>query len=135
MIPALLSGADYGLLALRVALGAILMAHGLPKLKHLSATADEFRNMGFLPGRLWAFIAGFIETISGALLIVGLFTQIAALIVTCQFLVIIVKLKLKKSLIGGYEFDLLIFASALALATIGAGEAMSLDETFRILIY
>lgn len=135
MIPALLSGADYGLLALRVVLGLILIAHGVPKLRNLSATADGFRSMGFFPGRFWAFVAGFIETFGGAFLIVGLFTQPVAMLVAAQFLVIIMKLKLRQGLVKGYEFDLIIFASALALATTGAGKAMSLDETFRILIY
>lgn len=135
MIPALLSGADYGLLALRVALGLILVAHGLPKLKHLGATADEFRSMGFSPGRLWAFAAGVIETFGGAFLIAGFMTQPVAVLVAAQFLVIIMKLKLRQGLVKGYEFDLIIFASAIALATVGAGKVMSLDETFRILIY
>ena len=68
----------------------------------------------------------------GLLLIVGLYTQPVSALIALQFLVIILKVKLSKGLVGGYEFDLLIFAAAAALMTVGAG-GVSIDDSFRII--
>jgi putative oxidoreductase len=113
---------DWGLLALRLVLGVILVAHGLPKLRNLGATAKGFETMGFKPGALWAAVASIVEAVGGLLIIVGFATQLAAFFVFLQFLIIIFKVNGKKGLVGGYEYDLLIAAAALLLATTGGGQ-------------
>ncbi|PIP29936.1 oxidoreductase [Candidatus Jorgensenbacteria bacterium CG23_combo_of_CG06-09_8_20_14_all_54_14] len=112
---------DWGLLALRVVLGIILIVHGLPKLKNLKATGGGSAAMGFRPGAFWAAVAGAVECAGGLLIIVGFLTQLAALFVFLQFLIIIFKVKRGKGLAGGYEFNLLITAAALLLMTTGGG--------------
>src|SRR5271156_6834084 len=68
------------LLLLRVALGVILAFHGYPKLfTHTHETMQGFERMGF-PG-YFVYIAGVIEFFGGSLLILGLFTRIAGLLV------------------------------------------------------
>lgn len=123
---------DWGLLAARVALGLMMVAHGFPKLKNLKDTAEWFSNVGFKPGTFWAAVAGIVEFAGGLMLLSGFFTQIAALFIAGQFVVITFwKVKGGQKLVGGYEFDLLILGVALLLFTIGGGN-FSLDRIFFV---
>jgi len=117
------------LLLLRVALGIIFITHGYPKLfTHLHETVAGFQHMGF-PG-YFAYIAGVLEFFGGLLLIAGLFTPIAALLLAIEMGVAIWRVHLPQGTIlavNNYEFPLALAAGAFALATIGAG-AISLDH-------
>jgi putative oxidoreductase len=136
MIQPLLVFSDFSILILRVVLGIVMVVHSLPKIKNLKGTAASFEGMGFRPGAFWAVVAVFVEFVGGLGLILGFLTQFFALLVALQFAVILIKLKLKPGarLAGGYEFDLLIFAAALAIATLGSG-ALSLDNYSGLIIY
>ncbi|MFH1161766.1 MAG: DoxX family protein [Candidatus Jorgensenbacteria bacterium] len=112
---------DWGLLALRVILGVILVVHGFPKLKNLKVAGGGFAAMGFRPGVFWAVVVGVVEFVGGLMLIAGFLTQLVALLVFLQFLVVIFKVKRGKGFTGEYEFDLLIAAAALLLMTTGGG--------------
>ena len=114
--------------------GDIFVPHGLPKLRNIAAAADMLRAMGFRPARVWAAVAGAVEFFGGLLIIFGLFTQIAALLTAIEFLVVVFKKRSSGKLVGGYEFELLILVASFLLATIGGG-SVSLDDTFRILLY
>ena len=116
---------DWAILVLRLALAAILIAHGWPKIKNLKATAQNFDGMGFKPGRFWGTVVAVAEFGGGILLLIGLFTQIAAFVLAIQFAVILIwKLRQKQKLVnmGGqsYELDLIIFAALLILMTVGS---------------
>ena len=134
MIQFFLVFSDWGIFALRVALGLILIAHGIPKLKNLKNTAEGFSGMGFRPGIFWAIVAGLVEIFGGLGLIVGLFTQIIALLVIVEFLIIIVKVRRMKGLGGSLDLDLLILGAALLLLTIGGGP-ISLERYFGLILY
>ena len=58
---------DYGLLALRLALGIIFIYHGFPKLKNPEAMAQ-----GFGGNKNFPMILGFFEFVSGLLVLFGL---------------------------------------------------------------
>ncbi len=119
---------DWALLALRLVLGIIFLAHGWPKIKSLKTTAANFGAMGFKPGGFWGPLAAFVEFFGGIALILGFYVQIAAALYAGQFFVILIWKILKgQKLVGGLEFDLLIFAAALVLLTTGGG-AYSLDH-------
>ncbi len=119
-----------GLLALRVALGAIFVAHGWKKIKDLKGTAAWMQSVGFKPGMLFATISMILEFFGGIGLVLGLFVQGVAFLAVIQFFVITLwKSKNKQALIGGYELDLLIFAAAVALFFLGGG-SYSIDRTF-----
>jgi putative oxidoreductase len=135
MTPTLLVYSEYGLLVLRIVLATILIAHGIPKVRHASEAAEQFHALGARPARALVALATLIEIVGGALLLVGLFTQIVALIVALQFLVIVVYIKRHdRRLVGGYEFDLLVLAGALVLMTSGAG-AWSIDSFLRVILF
>ena len=134
MIQPLWVFSDWGLLVLRVVLGVILVVHGWPKLRGLKQTAVAFGGMGFKPGMFWATIIMLLEFFGGLLLILGFFTQVVAFFVAIEFVVILLKVKRKAPLVGGFELDLLIFAAALALLTLGAGR-ISLDSVFGLVLF
>lgn len=134
MIQFLFAFHDYGLLFLRLTLGAILIFHGIPKLSHLKKTAEAFLGMGFRPPIFWVFTAGIIEVAGGLALVAGFLTQIFAILIALQFIIIILKVKVKNGLVGGYEFDLLILAGVLVLFTSGGG-AYGLDEFLGLILY
>ena len=119
-----------GLLVLRIALGIIFIAHGYPKLAHLrgGAQMQSFFVEHGLPG-YFVYIAGVIETFGGALLLLGLFTRAAALLLAIEMCVAIWKVHSGHGYLAvhDYEFPLTLAAACLALATVGAG-MISLDQ-------
>jgi putative oxidoreductase len=110
------------LLLLRMALGVIFIYHGYPKLfGHTRQTMDAFGHMGFPP--YFAYLAGVIEFFGGCLLIAGLFTRIAGLLIAAEMAVALVQVhKILEDpwAVHNYEFPLAL-ATAFALATLGAG--------------
>ncbi|OYW74742.1 MAG: DoxX family protein [Verrucomicrobia bacterium 12-59-8] len=72
---------DYGLLILRVALGfSMLLLHGRGKMLNFSATLEKFPALFGLPANVNLGLAVFAEVVCSALLIAGLFTRFAALV-------------------------------------------------------
>jgi putative oxidoreductase len=119
-----------GLLVLRIALGLIFMAHGYPKLAHLrggSQMQGFFVEHG-LPG-YFVYLAGVIETFGGGLLLLGLFTRAAALLLAMEMCVAIWKVHSGHGYLAvhDYEFPLTLATACFALATVGAG-LISLDQ-------
>ena len=118
----------FGLLALRLALGVIFFAHGYPKLAHLGGGMQEFFVQHGLPG-YFVYVAGVLEVFGGLLLMVGLFTRPAALLLSAEMAVAIWKVHSGKGYLAihEYEFPLALAVACFALATVGAG-AFSLDK-------
>jgi uncharacterized membrane protein YphA (DoxX/SURF4 family) len=116
---------DYQLAApfiLRLVLAFIFIGHGYSKLfKNREETAQFFESIKIKPGKFWTKLVGFFEFASGLLLLIGLFVQAAAIAISFIMIVAIVKVKRKEGFLGGYEFDLLILAAALALLVLGPG--------------
>ena len=72
-----------GLLVLRLALGLIFLSHGYPKLAHSGAGMQDFFVQHGLPG-YFVYIAGVLEVFGGTLLVLGLFTRGAALLLAIE---------------------------------------------------
>lgn len=112
-------------LILRLALGVIFVAHGYPKLfKNFGGTVQFFESINIKPAKFWVVIVGVSEFFGGLALILGIFTQIAALLIAAVKVVATVyvkKIKFKKGLVNGYEFDLILLAASLALVFLGPG--------------
>lgn len=125
------SGAhDLALLVLRVALGAIFIAHGGQKLfwSGIAGTTEMFVGMGVFLPELTAPAVTIVEFFGGLALVAGLFTRLAAASIAVVMLGAIVMVHLPAGffLPDGMEFALMNFAAAVALALLGAG-AYSVD--------
>lgn len=136
MVQPLLIFSDWGILVLRIVLGLILIRHSLPKLKNLKGTGEWLESAGFRPGIFWAIVAGFVEFFGGLALVLGSFTQIAAIFVAGEFLVLLLKFRGKKMFVkdSGTELEWMTLTSALILMTLGGGN-YSLDGFWGILLY
>jgi putative oxidoreductase len=116
-----------GLLVLRLALGVSFMFHGYPKLSDPARWLKAFPGFGF--PSYFAYISGILELFGGGLLVLGLFTRGAALLLVIEMGLVLARTKIPVVGIyafGQYELPLLLGAMALALATTGAG-VISID--------
>src|SRR5579884_3752614 len=114
-----------GLLLLRLVTGLIFVGHGVQKLfglfggHGLTGTSQMMTHLGLRPARLLA---------------VGFITPIAALLVCGVMLVAIAKVHWPKGFWnsqGGYEYNLVLLAVAVAIGIMGAGQ-FSLDALFNL---
>jgi putative oxidoreductase len=111
-----------GLLALRLALGAAFMFHGYPKLNDPAHWLKAFPGLGY--PSYFAYISGILELFGGGLVIIGLFTRGAALLLAIEMGLVLGRTTIPAAgiyALGKYETPLLLGAAALALATTGAG--------------
>lgn len=117
------------LLLLRVALGVIFVYHGYPKLfTHARETAQGFVHMG-LPS-YFAYIAGILEFFGGLMMIAGLFTRVAGLLLAGEMAVALWKVHmilLEPLAVHNYEFPLMMAVGSFTLAALGAG-VISFDQ-------
>jgi putative oxidoreductase len=118
-----------GLLLLRVALGVIFIYHGYPKLfGHTREAMETFVRMGF--PRYFAYISGVVEFFGGCMLIAGLFTRVAGVLLAIEMgvgLWAAQHIVTHPMVVSNYELPLMLFVSAFALATTGAG-LLSFDQ-------
>jgi len=124
-----------GRLLLRTVVGGLFVGHGTQKLfgwfdgSGLDTTAQGFEHLGLRPGKPNAIAAGAAEAGGGALLALGLETPFAASVLTATMLTAIHRVHAKNGpwvTNGGYEYNLVLIAAALALAEVGPGP-LSLD--------
>ncbi|GAA4421800.1 DoxX family protein [Actinokineospora soli] len=126
-------GADLGLFALRVVLGALVLAHGLQKVfgimqgPGIDGFAAVLTAFGFQHATLLSWISGVTELVAGALLVLGLFTPAAASAVV-GILATAVYLRVDINLFaGGVELETLYLVAGFTLLFTGAGH-FSLDR-------
>ena len=126
---------SYGILLLRLVLGFSLAAHGAQKLfgsfggPGPRGTAGSFQSLHFRAPMLLALAAGLSELGGGLLIAAGLLTPLGSLAIAVVMLNAIGTAHWRNGFWnsrGGYEFNLLILATAVALAATGGGR-FSLD--------
>lgn len=126
MFPTLLAWSPLGLFVLRVIVGLVFLPHGWAKLKNPKALAQ---GMGWSTAA--AAFLGFIETAGAILLILGLLTQLAAILLGLVMIGAIyykiVKWHKKFTGDSGWELDLALLGANVALILGGAG-AWALDR-------
>jgi putative oxidoreductase len=136
---------DLGLLILRLAIGGVVLAHGLIKIgwpismgmgtgiAAVRATAGFFGSLGFWPPMFWALIAILAEIGGSLLTILGLGGPIGPGLLFGDMVIVTIVAHWPAGFwagggkqMAGVEFPIPITAGALALALIGPG-AWSLD--------
>ncbi len=126
------SAADYGAALLRVALGAMFLAHGLLKVFvfTLPGTAGFFASVGF-PGFL-AYIVAPAEVLAGAALLVGFRTRLVAAL-TVPILIGAASVHFGNGWVfsapkGGWEYPVYLIVAAIAQSLLGGG-AYAIDNS------
>lgn len=118
--------ADAALLVTRVAVGFVLLAHGLQKAFEFTpaGTAGAFTQMGVPAAGAVAWFTLLAEIIGGAALILGVLTPVFALINLVSMVGAIFLVHLPNGVFvaaNGYELVLSIAAALVAVAAFGAG--------------
>jgi putative oxidoreductase len=120
---------EYAEPILRVALGGVLIPHGMQKLFGMfggmgfTANAALFDKLGYTPGVFWGTLVGCTELIGGILLVIGLFTRFAAAAVVI-FMLTAIHFTSAKGFFwgaGGMEYPILIGVCALFFLIRGGG--------------
>ena len=126
-------------LLLRVVLGVVFMSHGYPKLFKAPGPAGfaaQLKNINVPAPLLFAYVVGSVEFFGGFLVIVGLLTRAASVLIAINMIVAMWKIKFKTGLVtkvmeggwaGGYELDLALCSIAVSLALTGPG-VFSIDH-------
>lgn len=123
---------SWGLLALRIPVGIIFMAHGAQKLfgwfggYGLEGTGGFFATLGLEPGYFLALLAGSAEYFGGLALVLGFLVRPAAAALAITMLVAIFAVHFEGGLFmanNGYEFALALLAASVALLFNGGGKA------------
>ena len=132
----------YGPTVLRLALGAVFIAHGAQKLfgiwggPGLDGTAAGFAQMGLQPSYALALLTGIVEFGGGVLLVLGALTVPSAILLALTMLVATWKVHLANGFFlnwtitpgqgHGYEYNLALIGGLVCLALTGPG-AFSID--------
>jgi putative oxidoreductase len=115
---------DLARLILRLALAAVLLYHGLPKLVNFGATVAAFDGMGLPAPPLTAALALLAEVGGGLLILLGVAVDIAGLLVIIDMLGAIILVHWANGFDftkGGWEHPFTVLAMALTLALAGPG--------------
>lgn len=126
-------------LIVRVIVGVIMAVHGFQKLVGGPANFGAFlQQLGVPAPTLMAYVVTFVELVGGILLILGLLSRLAALLLTIDLAVAILLVKLSVGLIApadqpgtGYELDLALIAGFLVVLFAGPGP-VSVDRAIGL---
>ena len=124
--------ASLGVLAalpLRLVMGAAFVAHGYPKLNRQAL--EKAKGMGLPP---MATAAGALtEFVGGIALLIGFLTPLAAFLIALEMVgtTFLLKFRMHKNFLLGYELDISYLAGALTLFLLGAGP-LSIDAILGI---
>jgi putative oxidoreductase len=126
----------FGLLILRVSVGATMIAHGYNHIYRggkIKGTAGWFQSLGMKPGILHAWLASATELAAGAGLVLGLLTPLAAGALIGTMLVAFITNHLHAGFFvfrrptEGWEYLMNLVAALFAIACLGPGR-WSLDN-------
>ncbi len=104
---------------LRVVLGAVFIAHGWDKIQNMPGVIGFFGSLGLAP--MFAYLVAYVELLGGVAVLLGVYSRLAGYLLAIVMVFAIFLVKMKVGFLGGYELDLMLLASSLAVAWNGAG--------------
>ncbi|WP_016691911.1 DoxX family protein [Rhodococcus rhodochrous] len=128
---------DLGLMLVRLALGPMLVVHGLNKVfgsGGLAGTTRWFEHLGLRPAAWHARLAATLEVLAGAAMTLGLLSSVAATAYVGLMAVALATDHRGKGYFvfqGGFEYTIVIGMTAVAMASLGPGR-WSLDHLLGI---
>ena len=130
--------AEFAPLVVRIIAGIIMATHGFQKLQAGPGNFGRFlAQLGVPLPTLMGYVVTLVELLGGILLIIGLFSRLAALLLTIDLGVAILLVKVNVGLIAppqqgaGAELDLALIAGFLVILLAGPGR-VSLDRALGI---
>ncbi|HTR29983.1 MAG TPA: DoxX family protein [Puia sp.] len=113
---------NIGVLVLRVAFGSLLLIiHGLDKITHFSKYEFTFYNFMHIGHRWSLVLCIFAEVVCSALVVLGLFTRFAALVLCINFSVVLF-LVIKGQPLDVQQAAIMYLAAFVALLMTGPGK-------------
>lgn len=109
-----------GLFFIRAATGLVFFMHGWQKLQTLPMINSFFTGKLGLPPGTGTFIA-LVEVIGGLMLILGVWTRIAGVVLGIEMLVAIFLTLPSNTAFGGHELEIMLMAGSFGIALCGAG--------------
>ncbi len=110
-----------GLLFIRVAVGAVFLAHGWMKIGNVDMVSGMLGHMGVIaPGFFGPFIS-WLEVVGGLMLIFGILTRVAAAALGIEMIFAIFLTGIGKGF-GPHELEILLMAGSLGIALLGSGK-------------
>ncbi len=123
-----------GVAILRVTMGAVFVGHGGRKLfvDHFTGVARNMAFLGLPAPEVLAVAATLIEFVGGLLLVLGLFTRWAAIVLAVDVAAALVFARLQGGffLPDGFEYSMVLLAATVALSLTGPGKA-ALDSRLK----
>jgi len=114
---------DLALLLIRLSLGATFIFHGWMKVSDIDSTITMFSTMGI--GTMLTYIAAYTEFLGGIAILVGIITRFASIGLSILMIVAISIIHFKNGfnmMNQGYEYQLLILVTTIAIGLMGPGK-------------
>jgi len=141
MLNGLAKHSDWAVLFVRLAVGVVLLVHGLGKLfaigpfaSGISGFSGFLVSLGVPAAVFFAWVVALVEVLGGSFILVGLWVRPSALLIAVEMLVagFLVHLPNGFSVAkNGYELVLVLFLGAVSLLFSGAGKKLVLERTLR----
>jgi putative oxidoreductase len=115
----------FGIALVRIIVGVVFVMHGYQKwfVYKPAGTVNAFHGMGFPPAAAYAAMTA--ELVCGSLLVLGLFTRLAAIPIVITMAVAVIQVHLPHGFYlvpgGGFEYALTLGVAALGLVLAGPG--------------
>ena len=130
---------DLAILILRLALGVIMVSHGIPKIKKREVLGKKWNDHYGVPkATIW--LTGILQIVGGLALLVGLFTSLTSLVLTLDMLAALFICIFNShhrepfnsvTPVKGWDVNLLLVASLIAVLLLGGGK-WSLDALLSL---
>ncbi len=112
---------NWGLLALRVAVGVVFIYHGWTKLIGMEGVVGMMVSIGLPVPLFWAWLVALVEFVGGIALILGLCTRTVAVLLAIDMVVALLAVHTKMPYKAA-ELPIMLLGATIALYTTGAGK-------------